>query len=125
MTDSKNVLGVRDWSDNTQALEQQLEDTREKLHFSRTMAERQRLLTLQNEVAEDFKRVNELRNKAYEVAVSNKAEIKRLNDAAEQLRLESLELSMDSWELENKLKGKRAEMWQLEKAIADDKKASQ
>ncbi len=125
MTDSKNVLGVRDWSDNTQALEQQLEDTREKLHFSRTMAERQRLLTLQSEVAEDFKRVNELRNKAYEVAVSNKAEIKRLNDAAEQLRLESLELSMDSWELENKLKGKRAEMWQLEKAIADDKKASQ
>jgi hypothetical protein len=55
--------------------------------------------------------------------MSHKAEIKRLNDEAERLRLESLDLSMDSWELENNLKTKRAEMWQLEKVIADSKNA--
>jgi hypothetical protein len=55
--------------------------------------------------------------------MSHKAEIKRLNDEAERLRLESLDLSMDSWELENNLKIKRAEMWQLEKVIADSKNA--
>jgi hypothetical protein len=41
MTDSKNILGVTDWTDNTQDLEQQLQATREKLHFSRTMPEGQ------------------------------------------------------------------------------------
>jgi chromosome segregation ATPase len=121
MADSKNVLGVTDWTDNTHELEQQLQATKEKLHFSRTMKERQRLLTLQNEVSADFKRVKELQNKAYEVAIANKSEIKRLNDAAEKLRLESVDITVDAWQLENNLKGKRAEMWQLEKAIADDK----
>ncbi len=121
MMDSKNLLNVADWSENTGELEKQLEATKEKLHFSRIMKERQRLLTLQNEVAADFKQVKELRNKAYEVAIANKTEIERLNDAAEKLRLESVDLTVDAWQLENNLKTKRAEMWQLEKAIADDK----
>jgi hypothetical protein len=121
MTDSKNILGVTDWTDNTHELEQQLEATKEKLHFSRTMKERQRLLVLQNEVSADFKRVKELRSKSYEVSLSNQKEIKRLNEAAEFLRLESVDISVDSWQLENELKAKRVEMFQLEKAIADDK----
>jgi hypothetical protein len=121
MLDERDIEGVENWTANTQRLEKELEATKEKLYFSRTLAERQRLLTLQNEVAEDFKLMNELRNKSYEVAIANKSEIKRLNDEAEKLRLESLELSMDSWELENNLKTKRAEMWQLEKVIAQDK----
>jgi chromosome segregation ATPase len=121
MLDERDIEGVENWTANTQRLERELESTKEKLHFSRTLAERQRLLTLQNEVAEDFKRVKELQNRAYEVAIANKSEIKRLNDEAEKLRLESLEISMDSWQLENNLKTKRAEMWQLEKAISDDK----
>jgi hypothetical protein len=125
MMDSKNVLNVENWSGNTDELEKQLEVTKEKLHFSRTMAERQRLLTLQNEVAADFKKVKELRNKAWEVSVSNQSEVKRLNDAAEALRLESVDISVDVWHLENNLKTKRAEMWKLERAISDAKKASQ
>jgi hypothetical protein len=125
MTDSKNVLRVQDWLENTQDLEQQLEATREKLHFSRTMAERQRLLILKNEVAEDFKRVKELQNKAYEVAIANKSKIKRLSDAVEKLRLESVDITVDAWHLENNLKAKRVELLQLEKLISDDKKASQ
>jgi len=123
MTNERDIEGVENWNANTQRLEKELEATKEKLYFSRTLAERQRLLALQNEVAEDFKRVKELRDKAYTVGISNKAEIKRLNDEAERLRLESLDLSMDSWELENNLKTKRAEMWQLEKVIADSKNA--
>ncbi len=123
MINERDIEGVENWTANTQRLEKELEATKEKLHFSRTLAERQRLLVLQKEVAEDFKLVKELRDKAYTVGMSHKAEIKRLNDEAERLRLESLDLSMDSWELENNLKTKRAEMWQLEKVIADSKNA--
>jgi uncharacterized coiled-coil DUF342 family protein len=121
MLEERDILGVENWTLNTKRLEQELEATKEKLHFSRTLAERQRLLTLQNEVAEDFKRVKDLRNKSYEVAIANKAKIKSLNDEAEKLKLESVDLSVDAWQLENNLKAKRAEMWQLEKAIADDR----
>ncbi len=116
-----NVLGVSDWLENTEELEKQLESTKEKLHFSRTMAERQRLKILEEEISADFKRVKELRSKAYEVSLFNQKEIKRLKEAAELLRLESVDISVDSWQLENELKAKRVEMFQLEKAIADDK----
>jgi predicted nucleic acid-binding Zn-ribbon protein len=118
-----NMLGVKDWVENTQELEQQLEETKQKLHFSRTIVERQKLSQLENEVAEDFKRVKELRSKSYEIAIANQSRIKSLNDEAEKLRLESVDLSVDFWQLENNLKVKRAEMWQLEKAIADSKNA--
>jgi hypothetical protein len=123
MLEERDILGVENWTANTQRLEKELEATKEKLFFSRTLAERQRLLTLQNEVAEDFKRVKELQNKSYEVAIANKAKIKSLTDEAEKLRLESVDLSVDAWQLENNLKAKRAEMWQLEKIIADSKNA--
>ncbi len=123
MLDERDIEGVENWTLNTQRLEKELGATKEKLHFSRTLAERQRLLALQNQVAEDFKRVKELQNRAYEVAVANKAKIKSLTDEAEKLRLESVDLSVDAWQLENNLKVKRAEMWRLEKAIADTKNA--
>ncbi len=109
-----------DYQNKVADLEKQQSELAEQLAFAKTMNERQRLLTLQNEVAEDFKRVKELRNRAYEVAIANKSEIKSLNDAAEKLRLESVDITVDAWQLENNLKTKRAEMWQLEKAIADD-----
>jgi predicted nucleic acid-binding Zn-ribbon protein len=123
MINERDIEGVENWTLNTQRLEQELEATKEKLYFSRTLAERQRLLTLQNEVAEDFRQMNELRNKSYGVAITNKAKIKSLTDEAEKLRLESVDLSVDAWHLENNLRGKRAEMWKLEKVIADGKKA--
>ncbi len=123
MIDERDILGVENWTANTQRLEKELESTKEKLHFSRTLAERQRLLALQGEVSEDFRQMNELRNKSYEVAIANKAKIKSLNDEAEKLKLESVDLSVDAWQLENNLKAKRAEIWQLEKTIADSKNA--
>ncbi len=123
MINERDIAGVENWQANTQRLEKELEETKEKLFFSKTLAERQRLLTLQNEVAEDFNRVKEIQNRAYEVALANKAKIKSLTDEAEKLRLESVDLSVDAWQLENNLKAKRAEMWQLEKTIADSKNA--
>ncbi len=123
MIDERDILGVENWTANTQRLEKELESTKEKLHFSRTLAERQRLLALQGEVSEDFRQMNELRNKSYEVAIANKSKIKSLTDEAEKLRLESVDLSVDAWQLENNLKTKRAEIWQLEKVIADSKNA--
>jgi hypothetical protein len=123
MIDERDILGVENWTLNTQRLEKELEATKEKLHFSRTLAERQRLLALHKEVAEDFRQMNELRNKSFEVAIANKAKIKSLTDEVEKLRLESVDLSVDAWQLENNLKVKRAEMWQLEKTIADSKNA--
>jgi Tfp pilus assembly protein FimT len=123
MIDERDIEGVENWTANTQRLEKELESTKEKLHFSRTLAERQRLLALQGEVSEDFRQMNELRNKSYDVAIANKAKIKSLNDEAEKLKLESVDLSVDAWQLENNLKAKRAEIWQLEKTIADSKNA--
>ncbi len=112
---------MTDWTNELKTLKDEERVLEEKLHLARTMAERQRLLTLQNEVSSDFKRVKELRSKAYEVAIGNQSRIKSLNDEAEKLRLESVDITVDVWQLENNLKTKRAEMWQLEKAIADDK----
>jgi post-segregation antitoxin (ccd killing protein) len=124
MINERDIEGVENWQANTQRLEKELEETKEKLFFSRTLADRQRLLTLQNEVAEDFRQMKELQNRAYEVAIANKVKIKILSDEAEKLKLESVDLSVDAWQLENNLKAKRAEIWQLEKAIADSKKAA-
>jgi hypothetical protein len=112
---------MTDWTNELKTLKDEERVLEEKLHLARTMAERQRLLTLQNEVAEDFKRVKELRSKGYEIAIANQSEIKRLNDEAEKLRLESVDITVDAWQLENNLKTRRAEMWKLEKAIAEDK----
>jgi transcriptional regulator with PAS, ATPase and Fis domain len=73
MLDEKNMLGVKDWTGNVRELEKQLADTQEKLHFSRTIVERQKLSALQNEVAEGYKQVKAMNKKAYEVAIANKA----------------------------------------------------
>jgi uncharacterized protein (DUF3084 family) len=116
-----NVLGVTDWVENSDDLQKQLEAVKEKLHFSRTMVERQRLKVLEEEISSDFKLVKEMRSKSYEVSLSNQKEIKRLNDEAEKLRLESVDILVDVYQIESNLKAKRVELFQLEKEIADDK----
>jgi hypothetical protein len=120
----KNMLGVSDWKENTAELEKILAETKEKLDFSRTIVERQKVSALQDEIIEGSKQVKAMNKKAYEVAIANQAEIKRLNDAAKKLRLESVDISVDALHLENNLKAKRVEMWQLEKLIKDAKENS-
>ncbi len=84
-----------------------------------TVEERQKLAKLEAEVSAGRKQVKELNAKAYEVAIANKAQIKIHLDEAERLRLESLDLSIDEWQLEIKVQGMQQEMYQLEEIIKD------
>jgi hypothetical protein len=98
-------------------LQQMKRDLDEHIHQAATMAERQKLLNLQDEVTADRVKVTELEAKASQVAIVNKSKIKTHLEEAERLRLESLNISMDAWELQSRLKAKRIELHQLETAI--------
>jgi hypothetical protein len=87
------------------------------IHIAETASERQKLADLQNEVAEDRTRVKELNARAYQIAIANQSKIKFHLESAEKLRLESLDISVDAWTLENNLRSKTVAMYQLEKAI--------
>ncbi len=89
----------------------------DQIHLAETSAERQKLADLQNEIAEDRTRVKELNARSYQVALANQSRIKSLLEEVEKLRLESVDLSVDAWTLENNLRSKTVEMYQLEKAI--------
>jgi hypothetical protein len=84
-----------------------------------TAEERQKLADLQNEVTADRKRVKELNAEAYAVALTNQKEIKFHLAEIEKLRLQSIDLDMDAFQLENGFRTKQQEMFQLEKAIKD------
>jgi hypothetical protein len=89
----------------------------DQIHLAETSAERQKLADLQSEIAEDRTRVKELNARSYQVAIANQSRIKSLLEEAEKLRLESVDLSVESWTLENNLRSKTVEMYQLEQAI--------
>jgi hypothetical protein len=121
MTDSENILGVTDWMDNTSELEQQLEAVKGKLHFSRTMKERQEVLALETQIGDDRKRVAELRSLAFDTAIRNKPEIERLKLQTARLITASIELDNESVMLEQALKAKYQELTELRKQIEADK----
>jgi phage-related minor tail protein len=121
MTDSENILGVTDWADNTSELEQQLEAVKGKLHFSRTMRERQQISELEQQIAADRKRVAELRSLAYETSVKSQPEIERLKLQTARLITASIELDNESVMLEQALKAKYQELTELRKQIEADK----
>jgi tRNA U34 5-carboxymethylaminomethyl modifying GTPase MnmE/TrmE len=116
-----NVLGVSSWADNTEDLEQQRREISDKLHFSRTMAERQRLADLENQVAEDYKRVKSLRSLAYETAVRNKPEIEKLKLETARLINESVSIDNESVMLELSLRPKQQQLTELRGEIETDK----
>jgi predicted nucleic acid-binding Zn-ribbon protein len=91
------------------------------IHIAETASERQKLADLQNEIAEDRARVKDLNARSYQIAIANQSRIKSLLEEVEKLRLESVDLSVDAWTLENSLRSKAVEMYQLEKAIKDAK----
>ncbi len=93
----------------------------EQIHLAETVSERQKLADLQNEISEDRTRVKELNARAYQIAIANQSKIKFHLEEAEKLRLESLDISVDAWTLENNLRSKTVAMYQLEKAIKDAK----
>jgi DNA repair exonuclease SbcCD ATPase subunit len=89
------------------------------IHLAETSAEREQLEKLRVEVSSDRKRAEELHAKAYQVAISNQSKIKTLKAEAEKLRLESVDISVDAWELETRLRAKQTDMYRLEKAIKE------
>jgi predicted nucleic acid-binding Zn-ribbon protein len=121
MTDSKNVLNVENWSGNTDELEKQLEATKEKLHFSRMMTERQKVLALEKEIADDRKRVADLRSLAYDTAVRNKPLVEKLKLETARLINESVSLDNESVMLELTLRPKHQEITDLKWQIEADK----
>jgi len=108
---------MKDFAQDLDELQQKRRELDEQIHLAATMTERQKLLNLQDEVAKDRQRVKELEAKAYEVGIANKPKIKHHLDEAERLRLESFEISADSWELQSRLKTKQTEMYQLQKIV--------
>ncbi len=117
MTDSKNVLGVTDWTDNTHELEQQIETAREKLYFSRMMAERQQVLELEREILADRERLKQMRLESDRVANRNKPVIAELETRVKALREESWDVFMDAQELERAIQIKNQELYRLRSVI--------
>jgi hypothetical protein len=89
------------------------------IHQAETAAEREQLTKLKNEVTQDRKKVVELRAKAYEIAMANKAQIKIHLDEIEKLRNESIDMDVDAWQLEQGFSTKQQEMFKLQKIIKD------
>jgi predicted nucleic acid-binding Zn-ribbon protein len=108
-------------SDELEELKQMRNDLDKHIQNAATQSERKKLSDLQSEVDEERQKVRELETKAYEVAIQNKSKIKTHLDEAERLRLESLDISMDAWELQSRLKSKQTEMYQLQQVIKDSK----
>jgi chromosome segregation ATPase len=112
---------MKDFSQDLEDLQQKRRELDEEIHLAATMTERQKLLSLQDEMAKDTQKAKELEAKAYEVAIANKPKIKQHLDEAERLRLESFDINADAWQLQNRLRAKQREIIQLEKAIKDSK----
>jgi phosphatidate phosphatase PAH1 len=117
MLEERDIEGVENWTLNTQKLEKELESTREKLHFSRTLAERQKLFQLEAEISRDRKRVAELRSLAYETSCRNKPDIERLKLETARLINQSIEIDNESVILELSLRPKQQELTDLRRQI--------
>ncbi len=102
-------------------LQQMKRDLDEHIHLAETVSEREKLADLRNEIAADRVRAKELNARSYQVALANQSKIKFHLDEAEKLRLESVDLSVDAWALENLLKSKQIEFYQLERTIKEAK----
>jgi hypothetical protein len=102
-------------------LQQMRKDLDDHIRLAETVSERQKLSDLHNEIMADRKRAKELNAMSYQVAIANKSKIKFHLEEAEKLRLESVDLSVDAWSLENLLKSKQIEFYQLEKTIKESK----
>jgi hypothetical protein len=84
-----------------------------------TASEREQLENLRSEIAVDYRLANELQAQAIEIAAANRSKIKALQDEAEKLRSDSINLSVESEVLKQGLSRKHAQAYQLEKAVKD------
>jgi predicted nucleic acid-binding Zn-ribbon protein len=112
---------MRNWTNELETLQAEQEDLNGRLHLARTMKPRQELLTLENEVNADRKRVKELRQLAYDTAIKHKGEIDRLKIEAARLSNESISLENEAVMVELTLRPKQQEINELRKQIEADK----
>jgi hypothetical protein len=113
--------GVKTMTNELEELQQMKKDLNKHIHLAETVSEREKLADLRNEIAADRVRAKELNARSYQVALANQSKIKFHLDEAEKLRLESVDLSVDAWSLENLLKSKQIEFYQLERTIKESK----
>jgi vacuolar-type H+-ATPase subunit I/STV1 len=106
-------------SERLEELEKMRVDLEGFIFEAATASEREKLESLRSEIAADYKRSNELQAKAVEIAAKNQSKIKALQEEAEKLRCESIDLSVEAEVLKQLLSPKQAEVYQLQRAIKD------
>jgi hypothetical protein len=118
-----NMLSVNSWVDNTQDLEQQQREISEKLQFSRTMEQRQRILTLQSQMKNERMRLTELKAVSLQTDAMVIPRVKELELEIKQLKEKAFSDFNATLNCEDGIKAMNRESNALEKQIREDKEA--
>ncbi len=118
-----NMLGVNSWVDNTHDLEQQQREISDKLHFSRTMEQRQRVLTLQSQMQSERERLTELKAVSVATDAFTIPRVKELELEIKQLKEKAFSDFNATLNCEDGIKAMNREVNALEKEIREDKEA--
>jgi polynucleotide 5'-kinase involved in rRNA processing len=116
-----NMLGVNSWVDNTQDLEQQQREISEKLHFSRTMEQRQRILTLQSQMKDERTRLIELKAVSLQTDAMVIPRVKELELEIKQLKEKAFSDFNATLNCEDGIKAMNRESNAIEKQIRESK----
>jgi hypothetical protein len=116
-----NMLGVNSWVDNTQDLEKQQREISEKLQFSRTMEQRQRILTLQNQMRDERERFAELKAVSLATDAQTIPRVKELESEIKKLKEKAFSNFNAMLNCEDGIKAINREVIALEREIANVK----
>ncbi len=116
-----NMLGVNSWVDNTQDLEQQQREISEKLRFSRTMEQRQRILTLQSQMKDERTRLIELKAVSLQTDAMVIPRVKELELEIKQLKEKAFSDFNATLNCEDGIKAMNRESNAIEKQIRESK----
>jgi len=114
-----NMLGVNSWVDNTHDLEQQQREILEKLQFSRTMEQRQRILTLQSQMKDERTRLIELKAVSVATDAFTIPRVKELELEIKQLKEKAFSDFNATLNCEDGIKAMNRESNALEKQIRE------
>jgi polynucleotide 5'-kinase involved in rRNA processing len=116
-----NMLGVNSWLENTEELKQQQREISEKLQFSRTMEQRQRVLTLQSQMKDERMRLIELKAVSLQTDSMIIPRVKELELEIKQLKEKAFSDFNATLNCEDGIKAMNREVNALEKQIREDK----
>lgn len=114
-----NMLGVNSWVDNTQDLENQQREIVEKLRFSKTMEQRQRILTLQSQMQDERTRLTELKSASLKTDATVVPRVKELELEIKQLKEKAFSDFNAYLNCEDRIKSMNREIIALEKQIRE------